>query len=57
MLLPERNWLVVTALYLGWSFMSNDWQITWVVWPIAAILSVIITVICNMFIDNGQEVG
>ena len=31
-------WLIATAGYLLWSFLSNDWDITWVVWPIAGIL-------------------
>lgn len=30
-------WCVVTAIYLAWSFLSNDWQITWVVWPVAGV--------------------
>lgn len=31
-------WPLVTAIYLGWSFISNDWHITWVIWPVAALL-------------------
>ena len=31
-------WPVVIAVYLGWSFLTNDWHITWVVWPVAALL-------------------
>lgn len=30
-------WLLATIVYLGWSFLTNDWHITWVVWPIAGI--------------------
>ena len=32
-------WPIVTAIYLGWSFLSRDWKITWVVWPVAALIS------------------
>lgn len=28
-------WPAVTAIYLLWSFLSNDWHITWVIWPVA----------------------
>ena len=28
-------WCAVTAVYLAWSFLSGDWHITWVVWPVA----------------------
>jgi hypothetical protein len=31
-------WPIVTAAYLGWSFITNDWGITWVVWPVAALV-------------------
>lgn len=40
-------WLAVLAVYLGWSFISDDWGKTWIVWPIAAIGSAIVTVVCN----------
>ncbi len=32
-------WSIVAAIYLAWSFLTNDWHITWIVWPIAGILS------------------
>lgn len=31
-------WPVVVAGYLLWSFISGDWGITWVVWPVAALV-------------------
>lgn len=31
-------WLVATAIYLGWSFLSGDWGRTWIVWVIAGVL-------------------
>ena len=31
-------WCVVTAIYLGWSFHTMDWQRTWIIWPCAAVL-------------------
>lgn len=31
-------WPTVSCLYLVWSFLSFDWHITWIIWPIAAIL-------------------
>jgi len=30
-------WLLVTAGYLAWSFITNGWQRTWIVWPIAGV--------------------
>jgi len=31
-------WSLVIAGYLGWSFLSGRWDITWMVWPVAGIL-------------------
>jgi hypothetical protein len=35
-------WPTITCLYLIWSFLSFDWWITWIVWPIAAIVESLI---------------
>ena len=32
-------WPIVTAGYLLWSFLTFDWHITWVVWPVAGCVS------------------
>ena len=31
-------WMLVTAGYLAWSFLSGRWDSTWIVWPIAGVL-------------------
>ena len=31
-------WPLMTAVYLLWSFIGNNWHISWLVWPIAGIL-------------------
>ncbi len=31
-------WPAVTAAYLVWSFFSEDWHITWVIWPAAGLI-------------------
>ncbi len=30
-------WLLVTAGFLAWSFLTNGWDHTWIVWPIAGV--------------------
>ena len=30
-------WALVTAGYLAWSFLTNGWHRTWIVWPVAAV--------------------
>ncbi len=31
-------WAIVTACYLGWSFFTMKWEMTWIVWPVAGVL-------------------
>ncbi len=31
-------WLTTTAIYLAWSFVTNDWDRTWIIWPVAGVL-------------------
>ncbi len=33
-------WAISLAVYLGWSFITNRWEFTWIVWPIAGVLYV-----------------
>ncbi|MBQ3390560.1 MAG: helix-turn-helix transcriptional regulator [Firmicutes bacterium] len=30
-------WCSVTAIYLAWSFITFNWQHTWIIWPIAGV--------------------
>ena len=31
-------WAIAVAIYLAWSFITMDWQTTWIVWPIAGVV-------------------
>lgn len=48
-------WLVATAAYLSWSFMSSDWHSTWVLWPVAGILYAGVELICNLWLEKNEE--
>ncbi len=48
-------WVSATAVYLGWSFWTNFWKNTWIVWPIAGILFAGVMCLCNLFIDQDKE--
>lgn len=41
-------WPVVTAIYLGWSFVTMGWHYTWIIWPIAGVLSVALEAIIGV---------
>ena len=34
-------WGIALAVYLGWSFVTNRWETTWIVWPIAGVRFVV----------------
>jgi transcriptional regulator with XRE-family HTH domain len=38
-------WPIVVALFLAWSFLTHDWGITWVVFPVAGLIYASITAI------------
>lgn len=31
-------WPLLTAIYLGWSFIGNAWGQSWIIWPVGAVL-------------------
>ena len=45
-------WCVVTAIYLGWSFHTMDWQRTWIIWPCAAVLFGAVLAVSNAVRKN-----
>ena len=38
-------WCVVTALYLSISFLTNRWDMTWLIWVIAAVLNPVVVIL------------
>lgn len=42
-------WLVLTAIYLAWSFLSNDWNITWVVFAVGGVLFAALERVCDLW--------
>ena len=53
----DGYWCVATAVYLAWSFLTNDWKSTWMVWPIAGVLFVpFITIVKQIGTGNDQDV-
>lgn len=43
-------WLVVVAIYLAWSLFTMNWQITWLVWPVAGVLFGAVVIIVKIVI-------
>lgn len=41
-------WGTVTALYLGYSFLTMKWAISWVVWPCAAVFYAVVSAFADI---------
>ena len=50
--LSTAYWCCILAIYLLWSFLSEDWQITWIVWPVAGVLFGGVCAVANMIRKN-----
>ena len=38
-------WPLAAAVYLGWSFLGDAWERSWVMWPIAGVLFAAILIV------------
>ena len=47
-------WCFVTAIYLGWSFWTRRWEITWILWPVAGVLFAAIYGVIKMFFSKEE---
>lgn len=41
-------WCIIVAIYLGISFYKDNWEISWIIWPVAGVLFVAVQGILNM---------
>lgn len=47
-------WILITAIYLGWSFFTNAWRTTWIVWPVAGVLFVAVAAVCRLLLREKE---
>lgn len=48
-------WSIVAALYLFISFVTMEWGITWVIWPVAGILYSVVAVIYGNYCAGKEK--
>ena len=48
-------WGVLTAIFLTWSFLTNHWHISWLVYAIGGILFPIVMMLCNLVADKDNK--
>lgn len=40
-------WLVITAIYLAYSFITFDWSMSWIIWPVSGVLFAVVKIIAE----------
>lgn len=45
-------WPLVVAVYIGWSLWTMDWGITWIIWPVAALVFAALVGLLNFIKSN-----
>lgn len=48
-------WGLVVTAYLAWSFITMRWEITWIIWPIAAVLFGAIACVVRVVVNSKSE--
>ena len=52
---PGIYWCIATAIYLGISLYTNQWDKTWIVWPVAGVLFAAVMGILNVLINQKKK--
>lgn len=47
-------WLIVTAIYLGVSFSTNEWKSTWIIWAVSGIIYAVVINIVKLIIKDND---
>lgn len=50
-------WLISTAIYLAWSFATDDWSFTWVLWPISGVMFAVVMAVTEYILDHKKEIA
>ncbi|MBR2835956.1 MAG: helix-turn-helix domain-containing protein [Coriobacteriales bacterium] len=45
-------WLTAVVIFLAYSFWTNDWDRSWIIWPVAGVLFAVVMIIASMVQDK-----
>lgn len=48
-------WCLIVVIYLGWSFWTNNWKFTWIIWPVAGVLYAAVLGVVKMTIEGREK--
>ncbi len=52
---PGIYWCIIVAIYLGISFTKNNWEQSWIIWPVAGVLFAAVQGILSAVIRSREE--
>ena len=52
--LTNAYWLIALSIYLAYSFVTNNWGRSWIIWPVAAVLYPVLPVLWNVFSEKKK---
>ncbi|MGL5259560.1 MAG: helix-turn-helix domain-containing protein [Lachnospiraceae bacterium] len=47
-------WCIITTIYLGWSFWTMNWGMTWIIWPVSGVLFAVLSLVLG-FVMGIEE--
>lgn len=53
--LPGTYWCTITAIYLGISFYFDNWDRSWIIWPVAGVAFVVVMGIANAIVKKNDQ--
>ena len=54
-MLASAYWGIIVVIYLAWSFLGNDWHISWILFLAGGVLSAPFTALCNYLSDKKKQ--
>lgn len=46
-------WILIVAIYLGYSLVTNKWDKSWIIWPVAGVSYILYYLILKFFLENN----
>lgn len=51
----DMYWLIIVAAYLAYSFITNNWERSWIIFPVAGVLFGVVTVVVEMISKDDHK--
>ena len=48
-------WILIVGIYLAWSFWADAWDRSWIIWPVAGVLFVIVMAVVSIVANNQKN--